>query len=637
VTKSSQRTAQRAEDQWWDWALDETAGGAPTPDLADRVRGAIAAPRPVPHGAAVRRHWFAAACVLLGVGALAGVAWFGRASSTAQPAQQPAPQQPAPQQPTPHQPPPQQPAPPHAAPQQPVPNRPAPGAPVPTAPLPTGRPGGNMPHLTRPSALEPEQSRPEPGWMLATTGDELAKVPDDCRALQLAHADAERIASLTRLRNLERLDLSALPGLMPDPVPLSEDALRAVATLTTLHELRLRLRSELQPRWLAHVAALPQLETLLLDYVPIDDAGAAELAKLPSLRRLDLGFSPALTDQGVREIASMAGLRSLSLRGCGQLTAKGLAELGRLQQLEMLDLGSVAGLAAGPGGGFAATTIPVGGALGGGRPLPAGRPQLAVPLRKNPNSDAGVGDETLAALAGCAKLRDLRLGGCPMVTPAGLEKLSRLPLRALDLYVLGSFGPFLRVLPPTLESLRLAYCRAVTDADLQELGKQLPMLRKLDLSHCTSITDAGLAALFASLPLRELHLRGCSGLTAKSAETLHAATSLEELEVDGDWVDDAVRAQLPAMPRLDKAKAGVKAVLDVATLYRLNKSGWPTTLDDLTTPDARGLKYLAQSVDPWGNAYVLRVAADGRTFEVRSAGPDGKLDTDDDVVASSRR
>jgi hypothetical protein len=532
VTRSSQRTAQRAEDQWWEWALDEAAGGAATPDLADRVRSAIRAPRPVPQETPVRTRWFAAACVLLGVGVFAGVAWLGRAPATVQPAQQPAQQQPVPQQPVPQQPVPQQ------APQQPAPN----------LPRPTG-PGGSAPA----SPSRPEQ---EPGWVIAATSDELAKVPDDCRALQVPHADAARIASLSRLRALERLDLSALPGQWPDAVPLTEESLRAVATLTTLRELRLRLRSELQSPWLAHLAALPQLETLLLDYVPIDDAGAAELAKLPSLRRLDLGFSSALTDQGVRELASMPGLRSLSLRGCGQVTAKGLSELGRLHELEMLDLGSVAGLAAGPGGLFATAPIPNAAIPGAARPAangapnPAGRPQQAVPLRENGNKDAGVGDETLAALAGCSRLRDLRLGGCPSVTPAGLEKLSQLPLRALDIYVIGSFAPFLRVLPPTLQSLGLAYCRAVADVDLQELGKQLPLLRRLDLSHCTSITDQGLAALFASLPLRELRLRGCRGLTAKAVEVLLAATSLEVLEVDGPWVDDAVEAQLRAMPHM---------------------------------------------------------------------------------------
>jgi hypothetical protein len=416
--------------------------------------------------------------------------------------------------------------------------------------LPPAGLGGTPPRPTGPS-----RPVPEPGWVLAATSDELAKVPDGCRALQLLQADAERIASLSRLHELERLDLSDLPGRSPATLPLTEEALRALATLPTLRELRLRLRSELPSAWLAHLAALPQLDTLLLDYVPIDDAGVAELQRLPSLRRLDLGFSSALTDQGVRELATMSGLRSLSLRGCGQLTAKGLAELGRLQELEMLDLGSVAGLAAGPGGRFA-TAIPGAGTptpgrpQAGGAPTPAGRPQLALPPRPTKNDGAGVGDETLAALAGCAKLRDLRLGGCPMVTPAGLEKLRRLPLRALDLYVIGSFAPFLRVLPPTLESLGLAYSRAVGDADLQELGKQLPLLRKLDLSQCSSITDQGLAALFASLPLRELHLRGCHGLSAKAVEVLLAALSLEVLEVDGAWVDDAVEAQLRAMPHM---------------------------------------------------------------------------------------
>src|SRR5262245_51491475 len=52
-------------------------------------------------------------------------------------------------------------------------------------------------------------------------------------------------------------------------------------------------------------------------------------------------------------------------------------------------------------------------------------------------------------------------------------------------------------------------------------------------------------------------------------------------------------------------------------------------LDDAFLPHA--------STDPWGTAFRLRVTGGGlRGFEVRSAGPDGRFDTRDDVVATPR-
>jgi hypothetical protein len=89
--------------------------------------------------------------------------------------------------------------------------------------------------------------------------------------------------------------------------------------------------------------------------------------------------------------------------------------------------------------------------------------------------------------------------------------------------------------------------------------------------------------------------------------------------------------------KLDKAKADVALLLDAARMFRIREHRWPT-LKDLDTPDARGKKYLEElPLDPWGNDYVLRAAAAGNGFEVRSAGPDGVLDTADDVVSGSQK
>ena len=52
-------------------------------------------------------------------------------------------------------------------------------------------------------------------------------------------------------------------------------------------------------------------------------------------------------------------------------------------------------------------------------------------------------------------------------------------------------------------------------------------------------------------------------------------------------------------------------------------------LDDAFLPHA--------TTDPWGIPFRLRATGGGlRGFEVRSAGPDGRFETDDDVVASPR-
>ncbi len=38
-------------------------------------------------------------------------------------------------------------------------------------------------------------------------------------------------------------------------------------------------------------------------------------------------------------------------------------------------------------------------------------------------------------------------------------------------------------------------------------------------------------------------------------------------------------------------------------------------------------------IDPWGNKYVMSVPSDSRgSFYIVSAGPDGKMGTEDDIV-----
>ena len=65
----------------------------------------------------------------------------------------------------------------------------------------------------------------------------------------------------------------------------------------------------------------------------------------------------------------------------------------------------------------------------------------------------------------------------------------------------------------------------------------------------------------------------------------------------------------------------------------------PATLDDLKQPDPiTGGPYLEKiTADPWGQPYVDRVLDAARgSYELRSAGDDRRVDTDDDVVFPER-
>ena len=96
-------------------------------------------------------------------------------------------------------------------------------------------------------------------------------------------------------------------------------------------------------------------------------------------------------------------------------------------------------------------------------------------------------------------------------------------------------------------------------------------------------------------------------------------------------LDDLHRESRQA--KLTKATTDVQTILLAARTFRARNNRLPT-LQELTATDAQGHAWLEPvSADPWGNDYVVRPGAGGTAIDVRSAGPDGKLDTDDDVVA----
>lgn len=484
---------ERALDAQLDWALGEAAGGGEPPDLLAVVRSKLAAPGAMSPRPAGVRVWFAAASVLLGLGVLVAVWWDKH--SPAAPVQQPE---------------------------------------------------------------SPLLQEGEPEWVTVGNAEEIERLPEDCAAVRLFPVTASYVESLGRLRHLAHLDLGlALDPITPPQPRLSASILQAAAKLTTLRELRLDYRSEIEPSWLLRLDALPLLETLSLKFVQVDIQAAASLHRLPSLRRLDVSFDSALTDDGLRLLATIPSLRELSLRGCGGLTHTGLTVLGKARQLEVLDLSFVAGTRISADA-YYRVTIDAGNGAPDGEALQRTEQLLAGMTLLAPNQ--GVTDELLLALRPLDNLRVLRLLGCAAITARGLAVLTDKPILWLDLCIRDSgCAGFAQQLPSTLETLGLAHSKLLTDADATAMAKRLPMLQQLDLTQCTALGDAGLRALLQHCPLRRLNLRGCRGLSAESLQALLAKSTLRQLEVSGlSWIDADAEQRLRAMPgmQLENRRGG---------------------------------------------------------------------------------
>ena len=74
-----------------------------------------------------------------------------------------------------------------------------------------------------------------------------------------------------------------------------------------------------------------------------------------------------------------------------------------------------------------------------------------------------------------------------------------------------------------LTSLSLGWNSLLTDIFLISVAPFLPALRVLVLSHCPLVTDAALRHVFGRCDLRQLHIRGCKGISEKGVRDVSAS------------------------------------------------------------------------------------------------------------------
>ena len=306
--------------------------------------------------------------------------------------------------------------------------------------------------------------------------------------------------------------------LASDRVLADEATVRAVLEFPHLKRLHLAV-SKVSQKTLAGLASLRELEELLLQDAPLDDAALAKLLlAAPDLQRLTLRRLSQVTDAGLSalpeckelevvaliEMSGITGaaldalrrverMRSLDVRNCGQLTTADFAQLASLPALAELKVGG-----------------------------PAVNDEVLSILAKHPAltslsvDDAQISAACLQQLAGspemAGRLRSLSFARCFGVTDESLQALREFPmLETLALREIMLTGSFLQSVqdaadePLPLKTLIVTNA-FLTDESLTPLPGLCPALTRLDVSGNQGVTDIALGILKQLPVLREVRL-----------------------------------------------------------------------------------------------------------------------------------
>ncbi len=90
--------------------------------------------------------------------------------------------------------------------------------------------------------------------------------------------------------------------------------------------------------------------------------------------------------------------------------------------------------------------------------------------------------------------------------------------------------------------------------------------------------------------------------------------------------------------RVTTTKSNAQAIRNAVVSYLRKANKDQIELEDLVTPDSSGNSLLERSMlkDAWDNEFELRKLEGYGKYEVISKGPDGIVDTEDDIVVPER-
>jgi len=305
------------------------------------------------------------------------------------------------------------------------------------------------------------------------------------------------LAQLASLCSLKKLTLE---GMGTNRVRITDEGLVHIGKMTSLEHLYLPCRnnsitdrglghlvglsrlkclraggsskSTLSDAALEYIGRLPALEVLLVGGRGITDRGLASLARLTTLRELNLFTVGRVTDDGLAYLAQLKQLRKFSVRG-GRFTVSGLKQLDALPHLVELNVAGVHpdGAALDLNGLTALEMLSIGGDLT---------------------------DRDLVTLSRLRRLRRLSLRG--RFTGEGISRLAQLP----ELATLSLVGPEILddVLAALVKCKRLWHLNirgSFTDQGLIRLG-DCPALRVLMIESDRPFSKQALAGLRQTNP-----------------------------------------------------------------------------------------------------------------------------------------
>ncbi|MBR4612489.1 MAG: type II secretion system protein GspG [Kiritimatiellae bacterium] len=88
----------------------------------------------------------------------------------------------------------------------------------------------------------------------------------------------------------------------------------------------------------------------------------------------------------------------------------------------------------------------------------------------------------------------------------------------------------------------------------------------------------------------------------------------------------------PEEAKIAAARSSIGGIITAVQAYEVSAGKMPDSLDDLTVETENRAALLSKSklLDPWGTEYKFTKKTKF-TFEVRSAGPDGNMNSEDDI------
>lgn len=192
--------------------------------------------------------------------------------------------------------------------------------------------------------IEPGQPTELPKPVTVSSRAQIDALPAETENVIGVGIVREEIPGLLRLRRLHTLELRAV---MPSPhtpgqptLPLNtldDEGFALLASMKSLRRLRLVNQTALTTRGLSHLAQLPDLTELTVQWSDAGDDAWAVLSALPHLESLTLQNCPNLGVATTRRIARIASLRRLDLGSC-LLPTEVFVPLGTLKDLVELSL-----------------------------------------------------------------------------------------------------------------------------------------------------------------------------------------------------------------------------------------------------------------------------------------------------------